>query len=165
MKDIRVTSSKSLAGPSTKFTGDKEKFIEAIRQVHGFSFTEFYIADPQLSCIGTHYYLFSHLTWFVLRRVLHRWQMPLAGKPHIFVLQSSLILLSTLSFQALYASKIISYAQGFMLLRQAAKEFKWELNYGGEFQLNCTALYCVTLYIVVKCTAITPVFGVTTSKI
>merc|ERR1719365_36131 len=33
--------------------------------------------------------------------------------------------------QALYASKIISYAQGFMLLRQAAKEFGWSLNCGG----------------------------------
>uniref|UniRef100_A0A087XEE0 6-phosphogluconate dehydrogenase, decarboxylating n=1 Tax=Poecilia formosa TaxID=48698 RepID=A0A087XEE0_POEFO len=32
--------------------------------------------------------------------------------------------------KALYASKIISYAQGFMLLRQAAKEFGWTLNYG-----------------------------------
>lgn len=31
---------------------------------------------------------------------------------------------------ALYASKIISYAQGFMLLREAAKEMKWNLNYG-----------------------------------
>jgi len=33
--------------------------------------------------------------------------------------------------QALYASKIVSYAQGFMLLRQAAVEFGWNLNYGG----------------------------------
>eukprot|EP00179_Madagascaria_erythrocladioides_P005252 CAMPEP_0198312192 /NCGR_PEP_ID=MMETSP1450-20131203/3656_1 /TAXON_ID=753684 ORGANISM="Madagascaria erythrocladiodes, Strain CCMP3234" /NCGR_SAMPLE_ID=MMETSP1450 /ASSEMBLY_ACC=CAM_ASM_001115 /LENGTH=485 /DNA_ID=CAMNT_0044015127 /DNA_START=136 /DNA_END=1593 /DNA_ORIENTATION=+ len=33
--------------------------------------------------------------------------------------------------QALYASKLVSYAQGYMLLRQAAKEFGWELNYGG----------------------------------
>ena len=33
--------------------------------------------------------------------------------------------------QALYASKIVSYAQGFMLLRQAAEEFGWTLNYGG----------------------------------
>lgn len=33
--------------------------------------------------------------------------------------------------QALYASKIISYAQGFMLMRQAAVEYKWHLNYGG----------------------------------
>jgi 6-phosphogluconate dehydrogenase len=31
---------------------------------------------------------------------------------------------------AVYASKIISYAQGFMELREAAKEFKWKLNYG-----------------------------------
>ncbi len=33
--------------------------------------------------------------------------------------------------QALYASKIISYAQGFMLMRDAAKEFKWNINFGG----------------------------------
>jgi 6-phosphogluconate dehydrogenase len=32
---------------------------------------------------------------------------------------------------ALYASKIISYAQGYMLMREAAKEYKWQLNYGG----------------------------------
>jgi 6-phosphogluconate dehydrogenase len=32
--------------------------------------------------------------------------------------------------QALYASKIVSYAQGFMLLRAAANEYKWNLNYG-----------------------------------
>ena len=32
--------------------------------------------------------------------------------------------------QALYASKIISYAQGFMLMRCAANEMKWKLNYG-----------------------------------
>ena len=33
--------------------------------------------------------------------------------------------------QALLASKIVSYAQGFMLLREAAREYKWDLNYGG----------------------------------
>ncbi len=33
--------------------------------------------------------------------------------------------------KALYASKIVSYAQGFTLLRAAAQEFKWQLNYGG----------------------------------
>jgi len=33
--------------------------------------------------------------------------------------------------QALYASKIVSYTQGFTLLREAAKEFGWDLNYGG----------------------------------
>jgi len=32
--------------------------------------------------------------------------------------------------QALLASKIVSYAQGFMLLREAAKEYHWNLNYG-----------------------------------
>jgi 6-phosphogluconate dehydrogenase len=32
--------------------------------------------------------------------------------------------------QALYASKIISYAQGFMLMKAAADDFKWHLNYG-----------------------------------
>lgn len=32
---------------------------------------------------------------------------------------------------ALYASKIVSYAQGFTLMRAAAEEFKWTLNYGG----------------------------------
>src|SRR5204863_6239027 len=33
--------------------------------------------------------------------------------------------------EALYASKIISYAQGYMLMRTAAKEYGWNLNYGG----------------------------------
>jgi 6-phosphogluconate dehydrogenase len=32
---------------------------------------------------------------------------------------------------ALYASKIVSYAQGYMLMRAAANEYKWNLNYGG----------------------------------
>ena len=31
---------------------------------------------------------------------------------------------------ALYASKIVSYAQGYMLMTEAAKEFGWNLNYG-----------------------------------
>jgi 6-phosphogluconate dehydrogenase len=33
--------------------------------------------------------------------------------------------------KALYASKLVSYAQGFTLLRAAAKEFNWDLDYGG----------------------------------
>jgi len=33
--------------------------------------------------------------------------------------------------QALYASKIVSYAQGYQLMRAAAKEYNWNLNYGG----------------------------------
>ena len=33
--------------------------------------------------------------------------------------------------KALYASKIISYAQGYILMRYAAIEYNWNLNYGG----------------------------------
>ena len=33
--------------------------------------------------------------------------------------------------KALYASKIISYAQGYTLMRSAAKTYGWNLNYGG----------------------------------
>jgi 6-phosphogluconate dehydrogenase len=33
--------------------------------------------------------------------------------------------------RALYASKIVSYAQGYMLMRAAAREYNWNLNYGG----------------------------------
>lgn len=32
--------------------------------------------------------------------------------------------------QALYAAKIVSYAQGFMLLREAANVHNWDLDYG-----------------------------------
>lgn len=32
---------------------------------------------------------------------------------------------------ALYASKIISYTQGFMLMREAGATYDWQLNYGG----------------------------------
>jgi 6-phosphogluconate dehydrogenase len=32
---------------------------------------------------------------------------------------------------ALYASKIVSYAQGYALMREAAKTYGWDLNYGG----------------------------------
>src|SRR5436305_2900025 len=63
MKEERVAASKILKGPKFKFEGDKDAFIEHIRQ-------------------------------------------------------------------ALLASKIVSYAQGFMLLREAAKEYHWNLNYG-----------------------------------
>ena len=33
--------------------------------------------------------------------------------------------------QALYASKIVSYAQGYQLMRAAANTYGWTLNYGG----------------------------------
>ena len=61
LKGERTKASKLLKGPTGKFSGDKQKFIDALEQ-------------------------------------------------------------------ALYASKIISYAQGFMLMQEAAKEYKWKLN-------------------------------------
>ena len=33
--------------------------------------------------------------------------------------------------KALYASKMVSYAQGYILMRYAAKDYGWNLNYGG----------------------------------
>jgi 6-phosphogluconate dehydrogenase len=63
LKDERVAASALLNGPSSKFTGDKNAFIEDIRQ-------------------------------------------------------------------ALLASKIISYAQGFMCMREAQKEYGWKLDFG-----------------------------------
>ena len=33
--------------------------------------------------------------------------------------------------KALYSAKLISYAQGFLLMREAAREHGWKLNYGG----------------------------------
>ncbi len=33
--------------------------------------------------------------------------------------------------QAVYAAKIISYTQGYMLMRDAARTYDWDLNYGG----------------------------------
>ena len=63
VKDERVAASKVLTGPKPAFDGDREAFIEDIRQ-------------------------------------------------------------------ALYASKICSYAQGFQLLRYAAAEHDWKLDYG-----------------------------------
>jgi 6-phosphogluconate dehydrogenase len=32
---------------------------------------------------------------------------------------------------ALFGAKIISYAQGYNLMMEAAKEYGWNLNYGG----------------------------------
>jgi 6-phosphogluconate dehydrogenase len=64
LKEERVVAAKKLRGPKPSVSGDRAKFVEAIRQ-------------------------------------------------------------------ALYASKIVSYAQGFMLMRAAAQEHKWNLNYGG----------------------------------
>jgi 6-phosphogluconate dehydrogenase len=64
LKDERVAAGKVLRGPQTKFSGDRDAFVEDIRR-------------------------------------------------------------------AMYAAKIVSYAQGYMLMREAAKENGWNLNYGG----------------------------------
>jgi 6-phosphogluconate dehydrogenase len=37
--------------------------------------------------------------------------------------------------KALYAAKLVSYAQGYMLMRAAAKSYGWNLNYGGIAQM------------------------------
>ena len=63
IKEERQEASRLLQGPQVKFTGNKDEFIDQVRQ-------------------------------------------------------------------ALYASKIVSYAQGFMLMNQAASEYGWTLNYG-----------------------------------
>jgi 6-phosphogluconate dehydrogenase len=63
IKDERLIAAQQLAGPGTKFTGDKRSFLEQLRQ-------------------------------------------------------------------ALFASKICSYAQGYQLMRAAAAEYQWDLNYG-----------------------------------
>ncbi|MFT7560673.1 MAG: 6-phosphogluconate dehydrogenase [Flavobacteriales bacterium] len=63
-KDERVEASKVISGPKPEFTGDKQSFINDLRD-------------------------------------------------------------------ALFASKIVSYAQGYVLMREAAKEHGWNLNYGG----------------------------------
>jgi 6-phosphogluconate dehydrogenase len=63
IKEERLEASKNLKGPKIKFEGNKDEFVEMIRQ-------------------------------------------------------------------ALYASKICSYAQGFHLMRAASAEYKWDLNYG-----------------------------------
>ncbi len=46
----------------------------------------------------------------------------IAGDPHAFIKDLE---------QAVYASKIMSYTQGYMLFKAAAKEYGWNLNYGG----------------------------------
>jgi len=37
--------------------------------------------------------------------------------------------------QGLYAAKIVSYTQGYMLMREAANEYGWTLNYGAIAQM------------------------------
>ena len=41
---------------------------------------------------------------------------------------------------ALYAAKIVSYAQGYTLLNEAANQFNWNLNYGGRSEEHTSEL-------------------------
>ena len=50
--------------------------------------------------------------------------------PHDFSLQEKNTFISCIK-DALYAAKIVSYAQGYTLMRSAAKTYGWNLNYGG----------------------------------
>ena len=45
--------------------------------------------------------------------------------------------------QALLASKIVSYTQGYMLMKTAAKTYGWNLNYGGIALMWAGAVYPV----------------------
>jgi 6-phosphogluconate dehydrogenase len=55
-------------------------------------------------------------------KVLHRPEVEFKGDKKEFIEDLE---------QALYASKIVSYAQGYQLMRAAAAEYNWNLNYGG----------------------------------
>ncbi|WP_348663982.1 decarboxylating NADP(+)-dependent phosphogluconate dehydrogenase [Chlamydia vaughanii] len=73
----------------------------------------------------------------VLARFLSSWKTireqaskELPGIPIVFEKPRDPHLFIEDVFQALYASKIISYAQGFMMLKQASEEHQWNLNFG-----------------------------------
>ncbi len=51
------------------------------------------------------------------------------ARPHAFTGDKKAFLAALKD--ALYAAKVVSYAQGFLLLRAAAAEYGWKLNYGG----------------------------------
>ncbi|KAB0391647.1 hypothetical protein E2I00_004842 [Balaenoptera physalus] len=72
--------------------------------------------------------------WTAISALEYGVPVTLIGNAQLWIEPFHLTVLTLMSFRqlrALYASKIISYAQGFMLLRQAATEFGWTLNYGG----------------------------------
>lgn len=53
----------------------------------------------------------------------------LGSREKVTLIDSKTELLNAIR-DALYASKILSYAQGFMLMAEAATEYNWHLNYG-----------------------------------
>ena len=88
--------------------------------------------------VSTCLYFFSRLYFFLLRCLSALKDLRVTASSHLSGPSNTEYDGDKAEFieairQALYASKIISYAQGFMLMRQAAKEFGWTLNYGGWF--------------------------------
>jgi len=63
------------------------------------------------------------------QRVAAAERYPVADKPHLS--EDEIEMLLPAIHDALYASKIISYTQGYMLMSEAAKTYGWNLNYGG----------------------------------
>lgn len=53
----------------------------------------------------------------------------LSGPQHVFIGDKKQFIAEL--GRALYLAKIMSYAQGYQLMRAAAQEFGWQLNYGG----------------------------------
>lgn len=73
----------------------------------------------------------------VLTRFLSSWKSvrtiaakELPGVPIVFEKPRDPHLFIEDVFHALYASKIVSYAQGFMLMQQASEDNQWNLNFG-----------------------------------
>lgn len=58
----------------------------------------------------------------VASKILHGPGIPFTGEKEAFVNDLK---------EALFASKIVSYAQGYSLMKAAATEYGWDLNYGG----------------------------------
>ncbi|XP_040361098.1 6-phosphogluconate dehydrogenase, decarboxylating isoform X1 [Ixodes scapularis] len=108
LKDQRVEASKILKGPNGKYEGQASDFVEHVRKVR---------CTSQLT-INKYPNVCTFLLFVTTCPIMTIVEFVLFFKLlHVYL-------------QALYASKIVSYAQGFMLLRSAAQEYKWSLNYG-----------------------------------
>lgn len=131
LKDERIQASKQLKGPQkTQFNGDKTSFLEDIRKV-GLSLAVAIVCPLEGGAGGKegrtyrgHGVVVDSVQLVPGPALL--WVRPAGTGGRFANCNSNLRVV----LQALYASKIISYAQGFMLLRQVATEFGWTLNYG-----------------------------------
>ncbi|KAH8042118.1 hypothetical protein HPB51_021202 [Rhipicephalus microplus] len=105
LKDQRVEASKILSGPTGKLTGTQQSLLSTSASLENRTVkaTQGGVAQG--------------------KEVLSTFITTLSTSDETG-------LLSPVAIPALYASKIVSYAQGFMLLRSAAHDYKWNLNYG-----------------------------------